>query len=103
MATAGCTANPESSTTNRLTTSRCTAITSASLAPSRLACSNASAACCCSPHWARRNRVQQRRAVAQPLCWLVAFERVSLDHRLPVAPLECLAAHRYELTILSPS
>ena len=53
--------------------------------------------------WARLDRLQQRHPVAQPFHWVVALERVRLDHRLPVAPLKCLAAHGCALPCLDPS
>ena len=52
---------------------------------------------------ARLDRLQQRHPVAQPFPWVVALQRVRLDHRLPVAPLKCLAAHGCVLPCLGPS
>ena len=52
---------------------------------------------------ARLDRLQQRYPIAQPLLWVMALERMGLDHRLPVAPLIRLAAHSCALPSTVPS
>ena len=50
--------------------------------------------------WAGFNRLQQCNPIAKPLIWIMALKWMGLDHRLPVAPFECLAAHDWVLPTL---